>query len=94
MNVRQAGTLLAITVIAASGLVASSAPADAAGLWRNCTSVNHRYHHGVGRAHAHDHVTSGKPVTNFRHSNLLYRRAMAHNKGLDRDHDRIACEKH
>jgi hypothetical protein len=52
------------------------------------------YPHGVGRAHAHEHVTSGSPVTTFKRSNRLYTQAMRYNKGLDRDHDKIACEKH
>jgi hypothetical protein len=34
------------------------------------------------------------PVTNFRRSNRLYREAMRYNRGLDRDNDKIACEKH
>lgn len=29
------------------------------------------------------------PVTNFGRSNLIYAKAMAHNKGLDRDKDKI-----
>jgi len=37
---------------------------------------------------------STKPVTTFRRSNRLFRIAMSWNKGLDRDKDRIACEKH
>jgi hypothetical protein len=41
---------------------------------------------------AHD-KTTGTPVTNFKRSNLLHRRAMSYNRGLDRDHDGIACEK-
>lgn len=60
--------------------------------WKNCTAVNKRYPHGVGRNNAHD-KTTGVPVTNFKHSTRLYKRAMHYNKGLDRDHDGIACEK-
>jgi hypothetical protein len=70
---------------------ATTAPADAANVWKNCTSVHKKYPHGVGRSSAHD-KTSGVPVTNFKHSNRLYRIAMDHNRGLDRDHDKIACE--
>jgi hypothetical protein len=47
---------------------------------------------GVGKVHAHDQ-TSGTPVTNFFHSTRLYNLAIHYNKGLDRDHDGIACEK-
>jgi Excalibur calcium-binding domain len=60
--------------------------------WKNCTQVNKRYPHGVGRVFARDR-TSGVPVTSFRRSNLLYRTAMRYNRGLDRDKDGIACEK-
>ena len=61
-------------------------------LYRNCTSLNKRYPHGVGRALARD-KTAGVPVTNFVKSNRLYALAMSHNRGLDRDKDGIACEK-
>jgi Excalibur calcium-binding domain len=60
--------------------------------WKNCTIVNKRFPHGVGKLRAHD-KTSGVPVTNFRRSTLLYLRAMHYNRGLDRDKDGIACEK-
>jgi Excalibur calcium-binding domain len=60
--------------------------------WKNCTVVNKRYPHGIGRVGARD-KTSGEPVTTFRRSNLLYRTAMRYNRGLDRDKDGIACEK-
>lgn len=60
--------------------------------WKNCTIVNRRLPHGVGRATAHD-ATSGTPVTNFRHDTAMYKAAMRANKGLDRDKDGIACEK-
>ena len=57
----------------------------------NCAALNARYPHGVGRYGAHDHTRSGTdPVTNFKRSNVLY----AANRGLDRDKDGIACEKH
>jgi hypothetical protein len=35
-----------------------------------------------------------EPVTNFRRSNRIFRIAMGYNKWLDRDGDKIACEKH
>jgi len=65
-------------------------------LWKNCTNVDKRYPHGVGKLRAHDH-TSGTRVTNFRRSTRLYRIAMSYNSArgynLDRDKDGIACEK-
>jgi hypothetical protein len=61
-------------------------------LYKNCTALNKKYPHGVGRVHAHD-KTSGTPVTTFLRSDRLYRLAASFNKGLDRDNDGIACEK-
>jgi Excalibur calcium-binding domain len=59
--------------------------------YRNCKALNRKYPHGVGRIGARDRVRGRvKPVTNFRRSNVLYRL----NKGLDRDADKVACEKH
>lgn len=81
----------ALAVMAAATTVLSSTPAHASGLFDNCTSLHTRWPHGVGRLHAHD-ATSGTPVTAFKHSNRLYHRAITHNAGLDRDHDKIACE--
>jgi Excalibur calcium-binding domain len=60
--------------------------------WKNCTIVNKRFPHGVGRVGAHDR-TSGIPVTNFRRSTPLYLTAMHYNRGLYRDKDGLACEK-
>jgi hypothetical protein len=76
-------------VLAAPAL---SAPQRIPLRWKNCTRVNARYHHGIGKLHAHD-ATSGTPVTNFFHSTRLYTLAMSYNRGLDRDKDGIACEK-
>jgi Excalibur calcium-binding domain len=72
-------------------LAAGSADAAVPAAWKNCTAVNKRYAHGVGRVGARD-KTSGGPVRTFKHSNLLYSRAMSYNRGLDRDKDGIACE--
>ncbi len=73
----------------------SIAPADAAAKpsWtKNCKNLNKKYKHGVGKKNAKD-KTKGKPVKNFKKSDKLYKTAMKHNKGLDRDKDGIACEK-
>jgi hypothetical protein len=86
-------TLAAIAI--ALGLGASFATAAATlvpAQWKNCTRVNLRYPHGVGRIGARDR-TSGTPVTTFRRSNALYRVAMRYNRALDRDKDGIPCEK-
>ena len=91
--------LMCLLVAAVAGLVVLSVSASAAReaipyRWKNCTIVNKRFPHGVGRYGAHDKTKSGDPVRNFRRSNRLYREAMRYNRGLDRDKDYIACEKH
>ena len=75
-------------VAAAGPTVTARAPL----LYRNCTNLNKRYPHGVGKLTARD-KTSGTPVTNFKRSTRIYNIAMSHNRGLDRDKDGIACEK-
>lgn len=75
------------------GFTTATSPSAAAatpGKFQNCKALNRRYPHGVGRVGARDKTKSGDPVTNFRRSNRLYRL----NRHLDRDKDRIACEKH
>jgi hypothetical protein len=83
--------LLALAAILVSG--APAARYTIPGRWKNCQAVNARFPHGVGKLRAHD-VTAGSPVTNFRRSTSLYLTAMHYNRGLDRDKDGIACEKH
>jgi hypothetical protein len=94
MSRKLIGLLVAVVV----GLVVLAASASAAreaipARWKNCTVVNKRFPHGVGKLRAHDRTT-GTPVTNFRRSTALYLTAMHYNRGLDRDKDGIACEKH
>lgn len=92
MRKKLAGAI-ACTIVGAPVLVLVT-PADAAvpAQWQNCTVVNNRLPHGVGRANARNH-TSGTPVTTFRRDTALYNTAIRANGGLDRDHDGIACEK-
>jgi hypothetical protein len=85
--------LALVAAFAASGATAYASQSTIPARWKNCTAVNRRYPHGVGKLRAHD-KTSGVPVTNFKRSTLLYNTAMHYNKGLDRDKDGIACEKH
>jgi hypothetical protein len=61
-------------------------------VYKNCTSLNKKYPHGVGKVGARDH-TSGTPVTTFKRSTKLYKLAIKYNAGLDGDKDGIACEK-
>jgi len=77
--------------LAVALVMASAAAGRIPPLYKNCTNLNKKYHHGIGKAHARDH-TAGKPVTNFLRSDRLYRIAMSYNRGLDRDKDGIACE--
>ena len=81
-------------IVLGAPVLALATPAEAAvpAQWQNCTVVNNRLPHGVGRANARDH-TSGTPVTNFRRNTALYNTAMRANRGLDGDGDGIACEK-
>ena len=79
--------LLVAPAGAALAMVATAPP-----LYKNCTNLNKKYPHGLGRVGARDH-TSGTPVTNFKRSTKLYKLAMSYNRGLDRDKDGIACEK-
>ena len=88
-----AAILLAAPASAAIDRATASAAGDAIPrLYKNCTNLNTRYRHGVGRRLARD-KTSGDPVTNFKRSTALYNTAMGYNRGLDRDKDGIACEK-
>jgi hypothetical protein len=81
-----------ILALAAAFTVIGSAAALIPPQWKNCTAMNKRYPHGVGKVGAHD-KTAGVPVTNFKRSTNLYRIATGYNKGLDRDKDGIACER-
>jgi hypothetical protein len=91
---------LAIAVVAAGVGASIAAPATSTipYRWQNCTHVNQKYRHGVGKAGAHDRTKSGDPVTNFYRSTRLYNVAASYNSqrgyNLDRDKDGIACEKH
>jgi hypothetical protein len=84
---------LAATALAASTLTLSvPASAHTTGIHDNCTNLNKKWAHGVGRSNAVDH-TSGIKVRNFYHNTKAYRLADRHNGTLDRDNDGIACEK-
>ncbi|ANH37788.1 Excalibur calcium-binding domain protein [Nocardioides dokdonensis FR1436] len=86
-----AGALMALALLAAPVLV-TSAQAHTTGIHDNCTNLNKKWKHGVGRANAVD-KTSGKKVTNFYRNTKAYNEAINHNGTLDRDKDGIACEK-
>lgn len=84
---------LAAAALTASTLaVAVPASAHTTGIHDNCTNLNKKWAHGVGRANAVDHTT-GIKVRNFYHNTDAYSLADRHNGTLDRDNDGIACEK-
>ena len=82
----------AVAVMAAATLtLAGPASAHTTGHHDNCTNLNKKWPHGVGRMKAVD-KTTGIKVKNFFHSNKAYWAAENHNGTLDRDNDGIACE--
>src|SRR5262249_30040502 len=91
-------TRILVVVTMAVGLAAPTASAVASTatmppVYKNCTALNKKYPHGVGKASATDKVKgSTQPVANFYRNTRLYKVAMSHNKRLDRDKDGIACE--
>jgi hypothetical protein len=89
---RVVGVVIAVVVFLMPPSTALASVAAAPPLYKNCTSLNKKYPHGLGRSGARDH-TSDTPVTNFKRSTKLYKLAMSYNRGLDRDKDGIACEK-
>jgi hypothetical protein len=89
---------IVLVVVLAAALAVVSAPAALSEataktppVYKNCSALNKRYPHGIGKAKARD-KTSGTPVTNFRRSTKLYNTAMSYNRALDRDKDGVACE--
>jgi hypothetical protein len=82
--------ILAAGLSLTAGVVAtaSSAEAEPAKKYQNCTKLNKVYPHGVGKPGAKD-KTSGTPVKNFKVNKKVY----TLNKVSDRDKDGIACEK-
>lgn len=69
---------------------ASALSSASATKFKNCTALNKKYPHGVGKPGAVDKVRgSTAPVTTFTVSASLYKA----NKKSDRDKDGIACEK-
>jgi hypothetical protein len=84
--------IAALTLIASVAVCDSAIAAKAPAWVDNCTALNKRYPHGVGKVGARD-KTTGDQVTTFRRSNALYATAMRWNRTLDRDKDGVACEK-
>ncbi len=87
-----AAALMLVSPAGAYGPNGRTASASIPALYKNCTALNKKYPHGLGRASARD-KTTGTPVTTFKRSDKLYHLAMSYNKRLDRDKDGIACER-
>ena len=92
LQITSASAVLAAGAMVWGGVPFAAATGAVSAPWKNCTQVNKKYLHGVGKVGARD-KTSGTPVTNFKRSNFLYKTAMRYNRGLDRDKAGIACEK-
>lgn len=83
----------AIAGMQSQGPTVATADAAIPPPYKNCTQLNTKYPHGVGKVGARDKTTSGDSVTTFKRSTKVYNTAMSHNRGLDRDKDGVACEK-
>ncbi len=88
---RRTAAAIAIVLLAVVGGAQAQSASASTPHFKNCTALNAKYHHGVGKSGAHDHVKGKtKPVTNFKVSTSIYNA----NKKMDRDKDGVACEKH
>ena len=64
--------VVVLVVLAPTAGLALAGVSTAPPLYKNCTNLNKKYPHGLGRVGARDH-TSGTPVTNFKRSTKLYK---------------------
>ena len=91
-SIKSFAALAGIALAASTLTLAGPVSAHTTGIHDNCTNLNKKWPHGVGTRGAVD-KTSGVKVKNFYHNNTAYWAAEHHNGTLDRDNDRIACEK-
>ncbi len=82
MNIRV--TTLCVAVISFCA-ISVAAPK----VYGKCERLNLDFPHGVGLKGARDKNKTGVPVTNYTINPVVY----AANKRLDRDKDKIACER-
>lgn len=96
MKIRALVAVVALSIAPLAVAVPSADAAPKAKAYKNCTALNKVYPHGVGMPGAKDkHGASSKAVTNFTRSAKVYKLNDGKpNKDLDRDNDKIACEKH
>lgn len=94
MQLRTKISVFAATAVAATslGVTGGAVSAHTTGIHDNCTELNKKWPHGVGTRNAVDR-TSGVKVRSFYRNTKAYWAAENHNGTLDRDNDRIACEK-
>jgi Excalibur calcium-binding domain len=92
ISLERLGAVAALAVATSALTIANPVSAHTTGIHDNCTNLNKKWPHGVGTRSAVD-KTSGVRVKTFYRNNDAYWAAERHNGTLDRDNDRIACEK-
>jgi Excalibur calcium-binding domain len=85
--------LALLALVSMTSVLAPTSAAKTPSVYKNCTNLNKKYPHGLGRGNAREKTKGDERVTNFKRNTRLYRKAMSHNRRLDRDRDGIACEK-
>jgi hypothetical protein len=99
MRSRRTLAVLGSALVAAATVAIPSEAAPRAKSYKNCTALNKVFPHGVGRKGARDKTSTDERVTDFKRSNKLYayndgkEPRHLHERDLDRDNDKIACEK-
>ena len=81
-----------VLLVASVAFAAGTAEAAAPPLYKNCTNLNKRYPHGLGKLGARDKTSDAGDELQAQHEALPASRCR-YNRGLDRDKDGIACEK-
>ena len=91
-RMKSAGLAVVLGVIASTVSMTTPVAAHDTGIHDNCTNLNKKWPHGVGtpERRRQDHRDPGHQL---HRNNDAYWRAERHNCDLDRDNDRIACEK-
>jgi hypothetical protein len=92
LSIKSASAAAVLSVTTMGLMVTGPVEAHTTGIHDNCTNLNKKWPHGVGLRNAVD-KTSGIRVKNFYKNDDAYRTADRHNGTLDRDNDKIACEK-
>ena len=93
MGKRIAGTLIALILAAPTGIVLTTAAADAsAPTYRSCLQLNRDFTYGVAKsrraANRQVQEGNGRPAFSARAQRVYW----ANHANLDRDHDGTACE--